>query len=128
MKNYSFLYLLAFVSILVLLIFVGLAIEMKKPGLASSPEAPEWVIHIRRDTRYGVPYVSTYNAGISSIVWGNASSGAMLTLTLNRGGSTISTRHLTVDPNGNFAISMDRLIEDNDEIQITDGVSSKTVQ
>ena len=86
------------------------------------------VVSVRRDTSYGLPYGSVHSRGISSIVWGNATPGAMLVVTLTRSGSLVVTRTVTADQGGSFSVSVDRLIEDGDIIQVSDGASVSTVQ
>ena len=86
------------------------------------------IINIRRDTPYGRPYGDTHRAGVSSIVWGSATPGATLVVTLTRAGNLVITRTVTTNQVGDFAVSVDRLIEDGDTVQVSDGISAKTVQ
>jgi len=75
-----------------------------------------------------VPYGDAHSAGISSIVWGSAAPSATLVITLTRSGNLVVTRTVTTDLVGDFSVSMDRMIEDGDVVQVSDGGSLKTVQ
>jgi len=86
------------------------------------------IVNVRRDTSYGTPYGDTHSAGISSIVWGSATPSSTLVITLTRSGSFVVTRTVAADQVGSFAVSMDRLIEDGDIVQVSDSASVRTVQ
>jgi len=86
------------------------------------------VVNVRRDTSYGLPYGGAHSAGISSIVWGSATPGAALEVTLTRAESLLASRTTSADMTGYFSISVDRLIEDGDVIQVSDGASQRTVE
>lgn len=86
------------------------------------------LVNVRRDTSNGLPYGDTHLAGISSIVWGRVTPNATSLITLTRSGSLIVTRTVTADPAGNYAVSVDRLIEDNDIVEVYDGISLEAVQ
>lgn len=86
------------------------------------------VINIRRDTRLGLPYGGAHMAGISSIVWGTAEADTPLEIKLFRGGGETVSRTVISDTWGDFAVSMDRLIEGGDTIQVSDGISSKSIE
>ncbi len=84
-------------------------------------------VNIRRDTSNGLPYGDTHLAGIGSIVWGHMTPNATLVITLTRSGNLVVTRTVTADQTGQYAVSVDRLIEDNDIIQVYDGINTETV-
>ena len=86
------------------------------------------IVNVRRDTSYGLPYGSVHSVGISSIVWGSAAPNATLIITLTRLGTFVVTRTLTADQLGSFSVSVDRLIEDGDIVEVFDGVDVRTVQ
>ncbi|MGA9350967.1 MAG: NHL repeat-containing protein, partial [Anaerolineae bacterium] len=86
------------------------------------------IVNVRRDTSYGRPYGDTHSAGISSIVWGSATPNAALIVTLTRPSTFVVTRTLTANQVGSFSVSVDRLIEDGDIVQVSDGASVRTVQ
>jgi len=86
------------------------------------------IVNVRRDTFHDLPYDSVHSVGISSIVWGNAAPEATLVITLTRSGSLIVTRTVTSDQIGSFVVSLDRLIEDGDVMQVSDGLNIRSVQ
>ncbi len=86
------------------------------------------IVNVRRDTSYGRPYGDTHSAGISSIVWGGATPSATLIVTLTRPSTFVVTRTLTADQVGDFSVSVDRLIEDGDIVEVFDGADVRTVQ
>jgi sugar lactone lactonase YvrE len=94
----------------------------------SSCQLSAFVVNVRRDTANGLPYGYVHSAGISSIVWGCAPPSTTLVITLTRSGSLVVTRTVTTDKAGSFIVSMDRLIEDGDTIEVFDGSKLKTVQ
>lgn len=116
-----------FISVLVTA--CGLAFMWRFVAAWSKTETIDTLtVNIRRDTSNGLPYGDTHLAGISSIVWGRATPGATLAITLTRSGSLVVTRTVTADQAGNYAVSVDRLIADNDVVEVCDGISVETVQ
>jgi predicted outer membrane repeat protein len=85
------------------------------------------IVNVRRDTSYGLPYGSVHSAGLSSIIWGSAAPDATLVVTLTRPATFAVTRTVTADQIGNFSVSVDRLIEDGDTVQVFDGTELRTV-
>lgn len=85
------------------------------------------IIRIRRDTSYSLPYGSVHSGGISSIVWGSVTAGATVTITHTRASKVLSIRNGLAASNGDFAISVDRLIEDGDTITVADGTVQRMV-
>jgi sugar lactone lactonase YvrE len=86
------------------------------------------IVNVRRDISSGLPWGSAHSEGVSSIVWGSATPNATLVITLTRSTTFVITRTLTADQAGSFSVSVDRLIEDGDVVQVFDGTNLKTVQ
>ena len=94
----------------------------QRKSLASS-----LIVNVRRDISFGLPYMSSHVAGISSVVWGKSPSDINLTITLARSESIISTRTITSNSNDDFAVSMDQIIQSGDIITISTTSESKSV-
>lgn len=113
---------------------VALLVSLKMTLEASSeaqsktlaPSAALYV-NVRRDTSFGLPSDSVHSAGVSDIVWGSATPGATLVITLTHPSAPVVTRTTTVDSIGNYAISVDRLIEDGDTVQVSEGALQITI-
>jgi hypothetical protein len=86
-----------------------------------------WIIHVRRDTSYGLPYGSVHSSGISDIVWGTVNVNSDFTIKLERNGHLASKNEFHSDSYGNFVISVDVLISDGDVIVVSDNTVTKTV-
>jgi len=86
------------------------------------------LIGVRRSTEFGLPWGSSHSMGISSIVWGFATPGATLMITLTRSNTLVVTRTVTSDQVGYFSVSMDHFIEDGDTIEVLDGTNLRIVQ
>ncbi|MCX6025565.1 MAG: NHL repeat-containing protein [Chloroflexi bacterium] len=106
----------------------ALLIEVACNSVAHSLHSGNTIINIRRDTSFGIPLGSVHSTGISQIVWGYASSGTSLTITLKRDGSTISVRNGIADQGSSYSVSMDRFIEDGDIVLVSDGVTERTIE
>lgn len=116
------------------------ALSGKDPPLQSrpDPENPHGpvandplgspIVYVRRDTTNGLPYGSVHSVGISDIISGTMTPSTTVTVTLSRSGVPLSTRTVQADATGAFSVSVDRLIEDGDTVQVADGVSTRTVQ
>jgi hypothetical protein len=79
------------------------------------------IVNVRRDTSSGRPYGDTHSAGISSIIWGRAAPDSVLVVKLAPAGGSTLKRTVTSGVVGDFSVSVDRLIQDGDTVQVTDG-------
>ncbi|CAG0927137.1 hypothetical protein TFLX_00379 [Thermoflexales bacterium] len=109
-------------SLLLALIFTALIIgSLTLPDRAAHATTADIIINIRRDASAGLPYGGAHSAGMSSIVWGSTSANTPLTFTLAHIGGELVTRTMTTDGGGYYAVSLDRLIADDDVLSVTDG-------
>ena len=118
---------------ILLIIFLGLFFSLIEfdltIGRANESLDPTQIyfINIRQDTSYGLPYGGAHFAGVSSIVSGATDPNLTITITLFRVGGEIVTRTAISDTDGFFIVSMDRLIEDGDQIRVSDGTIERIV-
>jgi hypothetical protein len=86
------------------------------------------IVYVRRDTANGLPYGSVHSAGIGAIVAGTMAPNSTVTVTLSHSGIPLALRTVLTDSSGGFSVSVDRLIEDGDTVDVTDGAAMRTVQ
>jgi hypothetical protein len=86
------------------------------------------IVKVRRDTSYGLPYGSVHSTGISSIVWGTAAPDTTLVISLSHASALVVTRTVGTDQVGSFMVSVDRLIQDGDAVEVSDGMTLRIVQ
>ena len=86
--------------------------------LFAAPMVSHLTVNIRRDTST-TPFVSNpHSEGLSNIVWGKASPNTSVNVTLASPGVPSITQVVNADANGDYAVSVDRLITAGDTVAV----------